>query len=582
MTMENPADHHNIWHVLGNILLILALSGVIIPVLQRAKVSPVLGYLLCGLLIGPHGLGVFQDKAPWLTAFVITDLDLIKILAELGVVFLLFMIGLELTFTRLWQMRKLVLGLGSTQIVMTGLVIFAVALQFGNSLPTSILIGAAFALSSTAIVMQLLTEQHMITLPVGRISFSVLLMQDLAVVPILVLVGTFAGPTEGSVLMSLLKALLTATFIVAIIVAAGKLLLRPTLKMLSPSNNVEWLFAVVLFLVIGAATLTHSFGLSAALGAFLAGLLIAETEYRHEVETIIEPVKGVLMGIFFLSVGMATDVSAVLEHPVWLLLSVIGIFMMKAAIFFPIALLFSIPKKQAASSAVLLAQCGEFAFIVIGLALTGKLLPESDAQFFLLVASLSLLITPLTTRLAPLAEQLVSFRDKKDKSDHIDIEPPEANHIIIAGFGRVGQTLANILEDQQIPYVAIDKNGINVYNHHSAGYPVVFGNAKKVELWNKLNMSTAAAAVITVDDFTVTENVVKLLRTRWPLIPIIVRVRTTQQLTEYYEAGATAVVPETLESTLQLVRTLMEEVGTEPEEVKDIINKHRQEMLSWK
>lgn len=580
--MENPTDHHNIWHVLSNILLILALSGVIIPVLQRAKISPVLGYLLCGLLIGPHGLGSFLDQAPWLTAFVITDSELITILAELGVVFLLFMIGLELTFSRLWEMRKLVLGLGSAQIVITGIVIFIIAHQFGNSLVTAILIGAAFALSSTAIVMQLLTERHMITLPVGRITFSVLLMQDLAVVPILVLVGTFAGPSEGSVLLSLGKALLTAIFIVAAIIAAGKLLLRPTLKILSPSNNVEWLFAVVMFLVIGAATLTHSFGLSAALGAFLAGLLIAETEYRHEVETIIEPVKGVLMGIFFLSVGMATDISAALEHPVWLLFSVIGIFLIKALIFFPIALMFSVPRKHAAGSAVLLAQCGEFAFIVIGLALTGKLLPESDAQFFLLVASISLLVTPLTTRLAPLAERLAELGSRKSDDNEISIEPPEGNHVIIAGFGRVGQTLAKILEDQKIPYVAIDTNGTHVYNLHSSGYPVVFGNAKKIELWNKLNMSSAAAAVITIDDFTVTENMVRILRSRWPLIPVIVRVRNTQQLTQYYEAGATAVVPETLESTLQLVRTLMEEVGIEPQEASDIINKHRQEMLSWK
>lgn len=571
---------HNVWNVLGDILLILALSGVIIPVLQRARISPVLGYLFCGLLIGPHSLGLFTDDIPLLSAFVITDTELIYILAEFGVVFLLFMIGLELTLSRLWELRKLVLGLGSTQIIVTGLIIFAIAIQFDNILPTAVLIGATFALSSTAIIMQLLTEWHMISRPIGRICFSVLLMQDLAVVPILVLVGAFSGHAEGSVTFLLLKALLTATIVVVAIFAVGKLLLRPVLRILSPSKNAEWLFAIILFLVIGSASLTRSFGVSAALGAFLAGLLTAETEYRHEIEVITEPVKGILMGIFFLSVGMATDMGVILQHPFWLPASVIGIFVIKALVFFPVARIFAVPKEHAAQASVLLAQCGEFSFIVIGLALAGELLPENDAQFFLLVATVSLLITPFTTRLAPLAGKLVSRREDTKIAEDIPAASAEGNRIIIAGFGRVGQTLANILEDQKIPYIAIDKDGINVSRFHSAGYPVIVGNAGHIELWKKLYIENAKAAVITIDDFSVTERIVQLLRREWPLIPIIVRVKDTLKLGDYYGAGATAVVPETLESTLQLVRTLLEQTGIESQEADNIINKHRQEILS--
>ncbi len=572
-------DHYD-KNLLGDILLILALAGCIIPALQRFHISPVLGYLFFGLLLGPYSLGMWQEDFSWISAFVISDLDLMKNLAELGVIFLLFMIGLELTFARLWDLRKYVLGLGSVQIILTGFVIFLVASQFNNGITLSILIGAAFALSSTAIVMQLLTERHLVSRPVGRICFSVLLMQDLAVVPILVLVGIFSGKSDGSIIYALATALLTAAIVVASIIAIGKLLLTPVLRFLTPSKNVEWLFAAVLFLVVGSAYLTHGFGLSAALGAFLAGLLIAETEYRHEIEIIIEPVKGILMGIFFLSVGMSTNVSTIFEYPFWLPASVIGILLIKAIIFYPIARIFSVPRGQAVHASILLAQCGEFAFIIIGLALTGKLIQPDIAQFFLLVTSISLLITPMVSRLGPILEKLVIYYDNSSEEHPNETGISQEKHIIIAGFGRVGKTLANILEDQKIPYTAVDTDGTNVSQQRSKGYPVIYGDARKIELWNKLNIHTAEAAVITIDNFAATLNIVHSLRHKWPLIPIIVRVKSTKNIEEYYEAGATLVVPETLESTLQLTKNLLEKIGIEKEEARNIINKHRQEILS--
>ncbi len=580
--MGNLIAQHHIWHVLGDILLILALSGLVIPFLQRAHISPALGYLLCGIVIGPHSLGLLQSNFPWISAIVITDLNLIQILAELGVIFLLFMIGLELTFSRLWDLRKLVLGLGGIQIVITGLVIFLIALQFNNSLSTSVLIGASFALSSTAIVMQILTEKHMITRPTGKICFSVLLMQDLTVVPILVLVGSLSGQTGEHLLFTLFGAVATALVVVVAIIVSGKLMLRPILRVLSPSKNIEWLFAITLFLVIGSAYFTHSFGLSAALGAFLAGLLIAETEYRHEVEVIIEPVKGLLMGIFFLSVGMAINIAAISQYPFWLPVAVIGIFIIKTVTFYPFARIFGATKKHAAHASVLLAQCGEFAFIIIGLALAGKLLPEQDAQFLLLVASISLLITPLTAWLAPLAEKLVTIGETDHVGVNSDFENSEENHIIIGGFGRVGQTLAKILEDQKIPYHAVDNDGVVISKLRSKGFPVVFGDARKIDLWYRLNIDKASAAVLTIDDFTMTESIVRTLRQKWPLIPIVVRVPDIHHINEYYEAGATIVVPETLESTLNLAHTLLEQIGMEEDVAQDIVKKYRQNILSLK
>ena len=577
--MEDIAAHHNIWPILVDILLILGLSGLVIPVLQRLKLSPVIGYLFCGLLIGPYGLATFAGDFPILEHIAITDNDLIPVLAELGVVFLLFMIGLELTWSRLWELRKYVLGVGTGQVFVTATVMFLIAQFFGNSLPASILIGAAFALSSTAVVMQLMTEWHLISKPVGRVCFSVLLMQDLAVVPILVMVGAFSdgAASGGSVLYLLIQALITAIIVVGGIFISGKLLFRPTLRLLSPSKNVEWLLAIILFLVIGSAMLTYYFGLSAALGAFLAGLLLAETEYRHEVEVIIEPLKGMLMGVFFLSVGMATNLAEIINHPIWILSSVIGIFLLKAVIFYPVARLFKVAPRKAVQAALLLAQSGEFAFIVIGLALAGGIFSYEDAQFFLLIAAASLLLSPFTMRTAFLVDK---FGKARRHDDDLPDDTTKQNHIVIAGFGRVGLTLANILEDQKMTYIAIDKDGLSVAKHKKEGYPVIRGDARNIQLWGKLNIGDAKAAVITIDDFASSRNILNALRKKHPLLPIIIRSRDTHNIECYYEEGASAVVPETLESSLQLVRTLLEQTGIEQDTAKNIVDKHRIEALS--
>lgn len=572
---------HNVTELLSGILLILAVAGFIIPALQIRKISSVIGYLFCGLILGPHALGLYAQDYPLITPFVITHTGLIHLLGELGVTFLLFTIGLELTFSRLWELRKWVLGMGSCQILVTALVIGAITWSFGHSVQVSILIGAAFALSSTAIIMKLLVDSHMIARPVGQVSFSVLLMQDLAIVPILVLVGAFAGQGEGALVTQLASALLTAALVVGAIVLLGRKLLRPLLRFLSPAQNAEWMFAITLLLVIGCAALTESFGLSAALGAFLAGILIAETEYRHEVAVILTPVKSLLLGMFFMSVGMETDMAVMLANPVWLPVSVIGIFLIKAFCFYPVARLFGVLPLKAAQSSVYLAQCGEFAFMVIGLALAGGVMSAADAQFFLMVSALSLLFTPMTVRLAPLAGRLATAGGEKDKAVKASSLPAHKeeieSHIIIAGFGRVGQTLAHILEGQKIPYIAIDRNAAQVSKLHAQGYPVVVGNADRSAIWNHLSVDTAKAIVITIDDFSVTEDALRYIRKRWPLLPVIVRAHDNAGMERYFDAGATAVVPEAYESSLRLVKILLEETGMEAPDAEHIIAMHRKE-----
>ena len=528
--MEIENGHTLTWAGLSDILLILAVTGLVIPVLRYLKISPILGYLFFGLMIGPHVLGQFVEPSSFLSYLTVTDHHLIHVLAELGIAFLLFMIGLELTFSRLWQLRRMVLGLGLLQIVITGFLIFFVALEFGNYVATSILVGAAFALSSTALVIHFLTEKHLISKPVGQTCFSVLLMQDLAVVPILVLISAFsASGGDASIIATVTNSILLAFAVIAVIIFLGKVFLNPLLNLISCSHNQEWLFAITLFIVIGTSILTQSFGLSAALGAFLAGLLVAETQYRHEIEVMIEPIKNILIGVFFFSVGMSTDVSQIFYYGYWVPVSVLGIFLIKAVVFFPLALAFKIPKLQAAKSSILLAQCGEFAFIVISLALTQQLLPAEDAQFFMLVATLSLFTAPIIMMCLPLLDRVAFLSDTRTDDLASKTDGEQIDHIVLIGFGRVGHTLSDIFESQKIPFIAIDNDASLVADAKKDGYPIIYGDALKNKHFEKLGLEHAKAVIVTVGTQKTTQHLVEMIKKHSPLIPIIARAENIQQ-----------------------------------------------------
>jgi len=567
-------EHLHLWSILEDVMLILALAGLVIPVLQRLKISPALGYLVLGVLIGPHTLGLLTAQYPWVSAFVIDDKDIIHLLAELGVIFLLFMIGLELTFAKIWQLRRFVLGLGGLQIIVTAAAIIAIIFNLGYALDVSVVLGAALALSSTAIVMQIMMERHMISRPTGQVTFSVLLMQDLAVVPILVMVGVFAGEAQGGIGMVVLKAFGTAVFVVAGMFFLGRRLLRPALHHLSFAKNTEWLLSVTLFFVIGAAAVTQEAGLSAALGAFLAGLLIGETDFRYEIEVLTEPMKGLLMGIFFLSVGMSIDLAVMQEYPLLLPVAVIGIFLLKALLFFPLALLFKIPKNQAAKASVMLAQCGEFAFIVIGLAVAGGLISFDDAQFFLMLAAISMLITPVITKLGPVIQDMLRETYQETNPQHT-LPAENTSHIIVAGFGHVGKSLADILEKQTIPYIGIDNEGQNITELKELGYPVIYGNARHMKIWKALNVEHAGAIVITVPGYEDTKAIVKMLRKQYPYIPIFARTKEDRQ-PRFQSGDNTVFIAEQSEATRQIARVLLDYVGLEKDIINSIIAAHRE------
>ncbi len=553
---------------LREVILFLVVAGFAVPLLQR-RVSPVLGYLLIGGLIGPYGLGLLAEAFPLAAFLVIDDLDGVRALAEIGVVFLLFAIGLELSLDRLWAMRRLVFGLGSAQILLTGVVIGGVAYAWGNSGPAALVLGACLALSSTAIVMQLLIEKSRLTTPVGRSAFSVLLMQDLAVVPILFIVGVLGTVSEGQgVLGGLALALGEAAITVVVIYAVGRLVLRPLFRATAQSGSREAFMAMILLIVLGTAAITGAVGLSMALGAFLAGLLIAETEYRHQVEVDIEPFKGLMLGLFFMSVGMGIDWRVLMETPLLIAASVIGLIAIKAVLNVSLFLLWKTPIHRAVEAGLLLAQAGEFAFIVVGLAMSLDLLPGSTGQFMLIVASLTMVLTPGLAGLARKLADRIENRQNERHPDAVDQMEDMEGHVLIAGFGRVGRMIASILDREGLPYIAIDKDPIIASEARASGLPVRFGDASRLEILQANHVRQAAALVITLGDAKNTELLTQRMREAAPHVPLFVRARDKEQADRLTDAGATAAVPETVEASLQLAARLLEGCGLDDEVIQ--------------
>ncbi|MEQ8661289.1 MAG: cation:proton antiporter [Gammaproteobacteria bacterium] len=560
---------------LQEIVVFLVAAGLVIPLGKRLRLSPVLGFLIIGLAVGPHGLARVAERHAWLEPALITDVEGVGALAELGVVFLLFMIGLELSFERLWGMRRLVFGLGAAQIGITAFVIGVCAFVFGNSIEAAVVLGACLALSSTAIVMQLLTEQGRFGSTVGRGSFAILLAQDIAVVPILFVVGALGVGKEGGLVLALAGALGKAVLAVVLILGVGRVILRPLFRFVSAARSPELFMAATLLIVIATAAITESAGLSAALGAFLAGLLFAETEFRHEIEVDIEPFKGLLLGLFFMSVGMSIDPAEILAEPLWIPLAVLGLFAIKTAITAVSARAFGFTTAQALEMGLVLGQGGEFAFVVVALAMTHALLPAQVAQFMLIVVALTMFLTPLTTRLAYLfGTWLARHGEVTDDAAGLadDIAPDLADHVVLAGFGRTGQLLAELLDRQQIVHVAIDLDAAHVSAQRRAGAAVWLGNATRTAMLERLHLARAAALVVTTDDAAVAERVVMAARALTADVPIVVRARDSAHAARLLALGATQVVPEVFEAGLEMGRMMLEHAGLPGEAARGLVD----------
>jgi CPA2 family monovalent cation:H+ antiporter-2 len=558
---------------LREILLFLALSGILIPLLQRLRINQVLGFLAVGALLGPFGLGrMAQDFAP-LGLLTFPNNDNVAMLAELGVLFLMFMIGLELSAARLWAMRRWVFGVGSAQVVLCALLIGGAAwLLLDRRLDAALVLGLVLSLSSTAVVMQLLAEGHRTASPVGQAAFSVLMLQDLAVVPILILIGALGSNDGGGTNVALLAllAMAKAAGAIALIYLVGGKVVHPLFRAFARHRQPDVFMALILLSTFGLA------GLSMALGALIAGLLLAETEFKHEVELMVEPFKGLLMGLFFMTVGMNMDALQIVHAPLWLAAAVCGLVLLKGIVIAPLLRLGGLPWGRAVEGGLLLGQGGEFAFIVIGYAIASKLLDGALGARVLLAVGLSLFITPLLARIGHAIGERSAAHANPAAAHLTDDELDAARgRVIIAGFGRVGQQLAKLLAAQDIPYIAFENDAKVVARLHKAGVPVFFGNAARPELLRHVHADEAPAIVLTMDHPASALQAVRGIRREFPHVRLYARSRDEKHARSLKQAGANVVVPETLEASLQLSAFVLEGMGLDERVVDDIVDRER-------
>jgi CPA2 family monovalent cation:H+ antiporter-2 len=547
--------------VYSDALVLLATAGLVVPLLRRFGVSPVLGYLGAGLVLGPLGLGSFIADLPFLYWLTIVDAENVSHIAELGVVFLLFLIGLELSLQRLITMRRLVFGLGLLQ-VLTGAVAIGGLMAWGSGRDpaTAIILGASLSLSSTAIVLEVLSHQGRLTSTVGRAAFSVLLAQDLAVIPILLFVSILGGNQHGSLMLSLGTALLQALVTVAVIAVLGRLFLRPVFRFAAATKSNDLFIAATLFVIVAAGVLARQAGLSMALGAFVAGLLLAETEYGKAIQATIEPFKSLLLGIFFFSVGMTIDLREVVHHPLWLALVVVAIIAVKAVLLLGLGRLFGLPRSTALELGLLLGPGGEFAFVTIGAAAAAGLVEGSLARITLVATSLTMVLLPF---LAMAGRRLAPLLDKKGAPEPELVVAPEhlSGHAIVVGFGRVGKVISTLLTEHGVSFVAVDYDAASVTRDRRGGERVYFGDAADPMFLNACGLADARAVVITIEAREAIDRVVEQVRALRPDVKIISRARDAEHARHLYAIGATDAVPETVEASLQLSEASLVALG---------------------
>ncbi|MCW8908108.1 MAG: monovalent cation:proton antiporter-2 (CPA2) family protein [Sedimenticola sp.] len=547
---------------LADIILLLAAAVVLVPLFQAIGLGAVPGFLVAGVIVGPAGLGLIDNVSE------------IGHLAEIGVVLLLFVIGIELKPSRLWLMRRLVFGLGTLQVLVTALLIGSAGyLLLDISLRAAVLIGPALALSSTAFVLQLLTEQKLLTSQYGRTSFAILLLQDLAVVPLLALIPLLALP-ELSLGADIGLALGQSVLILLLVVVVGRYFLHPILYRVALSGNPELFTASAVLIVLASSLATEHAGLSMAMGAFLAGLLISDSLYRHQVMAEIQPFRGLLLGLFFMSMGMSLNLGLLIEKPLSSLLLVSLLIVIKLVVLFPMTALFGLRSRSGLAVSLVLAQGGEFALVLFSLAHQSALLDQGLFQQLLLVVLLSMIVTPM---LAQAAQRLVRKQESepaKTSRGAVADSPVEAP-IVLAGFGRVGHRIGDILRLIDKPYVALDCDARVVEAQRARGYPVFFGDVRKPDVLRAAGASNAQTIIVTLNDPHTTENVIASLRQIYPEKKIYARGHSLQECRKLQRLGAAGVVSENMEASMELARMALLQIGMEGKELDRIVNEFR-------
>ncbi len=544
--------------LLQQALVYLVAALIAVPLSKRLGFGSVLGYLAAGIVIGPATLGLVKDP------------DHILHFAELGVVFLLFIIGLELQPSRLWVLRKMVFGLGAAQVLLSATVIALASMVFGLDLRTAVIVGLILSLSSTAFVLQLLAEKNQLTTTYGRAAFAILLFQDLAVIPLIALLPILAL-SQGNGFQ--IESILIAVVAIGGLIVGGRLLLRPVLRIAAGTGIPEIFTATALLVVIGAALLMEFAGLSMVLGAFLAGMLLADSEYRHELEADIGPFKGLLLGLFFIAVGMSVNIGLLLQDPGTILLMVFGLMFLKAAVLFPLARVFGIcDTKGAMSLAVVLAQGGEFAFVLFAIVARDGALDAALIDQMILAVAVSMLMTPIAFLIN---EHLTDKMSKKVEPVYDEFDSGH-NLVIIAGFGRFGQIVGRLLAvvNQTFTALEIDSSQVDVVRRY--GNTVHFGDASKLELLRAAGAQHAKLFVLAIDDIEASMQTAETIRRHFPHLTIIARARNRRHEYHLMDLGIEHIYRETLLSSLAMSERVLNDLGLDQKETRNIIEMFRE------
>ncbi|HEU5468931.1 MAG TPA: cation:proton antiporter [Steroidobacteraceae bacterium] len=556
--------------VLDDVLLLLVATLAVVVGLRRLRLPLVLAFLIVGMSVGPHALG-------W-----VTPTETTETLAEFGVVFLLFTLGLEFSLPRLIAMRGEVFTLGGLQVGGTTAAVAAVGWAVGLSLPVAILLGGAVAMSSTAIVLRQLTEQDELNRTHGRLAFGVLLFQDLAIVPFLALAGVLASPQEQYTTLEIALAVAKAAIALLIVLASGRWLLRPLFHEIAASNAPELFTFAVLFVAIGAAWATHAVGLSFALGAFLAGMMLAETEYRYQVEAGIRPFRDTLLGLFFVTIGMQLDVPALLAQLPVVAALLAAMLLLKAAIVTLAARPFAGQWFKALRAGLVLSPGGEFGFALLALLLDNRLIGAAFTQPLLAAITLSMLIAPMLIRHNKLVARFVlrqsgPLQTGLERLEAANQALAKREHVILCGYGRVGQNVARVLETEGFEFLAMDLDPVRVRTALAAGDAVIYGDAADEGVLKSAGIDRATVVVVTFSDTSRSLAIVRAARRQREGLPILVRAEDEAHLEDLLEAGATEVVPETLEAALTLVSNALHMLKVPPSRVIRTIGEIRRQ-----
>jgi Kef-type K+ transport system membrane component KefB len=537
-------------------LIVLGVAGLIVPLLRRLGVNTILGFLIVGFLLSPGILGQISQHVAFLNFLKLSNPNDLAAWADFGVVFLMFLIGLELSLQRLLTMKRLVFGFGGVQVFITTCALTVVMRWLGFPNGEALILAMALSLSSTAIVIQFFADEKRLSSQSGRLSFAVLLMQDLAVIPIMLLVKSTSGVSSNFPIADVFIALGQAALAGIFIVAFARFALGPFMRLVASTRSSDLFMAAVLLIVVGCGALATWAGLSMSLGAFVGGLMLAETEYRRAVEATIEPFKGLLLGAFFLLIGLGMNAESLVLQPFYILGLALLLIALKATIIFAVAVLFKISKPAAFETAMLLGPCGEFAFVVIAAAKTFGLFAHNSAADILLVVTLTMMAIPV---LAKVVQAQLKHNPHSEGESQVPTELSQ--HVIIAGYGRVGTMIGKMLSEHNIPFIAVDGEISIVNKAHNEGAPAYYGDASNPEFLRKCGIATARALAITMDNPSRTEEIVHMARAERADLKIIVRAKDERHAMKLYAAGATEAVPETIEASLQLGEALLVESG---------------------